>query len=945
MKKLDKNIYFMLKNSEMGAYVVATSNRGEEIVDIEEWLVEDEWLQLPKIDKEILNFISKTKKRELFTEWEDIWGEELSDNNLGNIDFIDKFNFDNSSLEEQRDTSQIYINDEGYLVNLLLESENFVDENLKKIQYIKEGNTISLNILEDPLNNEQLKGELLLNEQYLDFITIDDLYAFRDMKFYKLNIENDSMYGLENLKISFNTNELENILTIFMSNFKNIPLNCLDYTIEYGSKKTLLPQIIIEKISLDNSLYMKVIIMASTMSYEFLTEKEITKIALVNTMEKKIVCSQVDLVELENTVQEIVKSLIKHQKKIKIKGAYFLDEDNLFILQERLAKEFIGKDLLKLATKYKVIGTEHLKKYNIKTVRPKIIGSFKHSINFLEGNVDIEIEGEKFSILDVLSTYKTDSYITLSDGTNALINYKYIEKLERLFKDGDGSKVKISFFDLPIIEEMIDEKIFSEEFKKSRDFFQGINTVSEYETIFPKIKATLREYQEYGYKWLSYLVDNNLGGCLADDMGLGKTLQAITLLTKIHSEKKGTSLVVMPKSLIYNWENEINKFSPGLKSGIYYGNTRDISIMKGKDVILTTYGTIRNDIEKLRKENFELVILDESQNIKNVNAQTTKAIMLLNSNNRLALSGTPIENNLSELYSLFRFLNPAMFGSLDEFNMTYANPIQRDNDKDAIQELKKKIYPFILRRVKKEVLKDLPEKIEQTLFIDMNKEQKRFYDERRMYYYNMVNTHIKEQGLGKSQFYILQALNELRQITSCPESKNINITSSKREVLINNVADAVANGHKVLVFTNYINSIENVCKDLDKFGIKYLSMTGATKDRQSLVDKFQKDSSYKVFVMTLKTGGVGLNLTSADTIFIYDPWWNKTVENQAVDRAYRLGQDRTVFSYKLILKDSIEEKILKLQELKSELLDNLISEDNSSVKFLTEKDIQFILGD
>ncbi|MGL6064047.1 MAG: DEAD/DEAH box helicase [Fusobacteriaceae bacterium] len=932
MKNSDKSIYFMLKNDEVGAYVAATSNTGEEIVNIEEWLVEKEWLQLPEIDRDILNFISKTKKKELFGEWEDVWGE--------NFDFTEDL-----LLNKANYSSQLYIIDEVYLVELLLKSEKFVDENLKKIQYAEVGNTITLNIMEDILDTEYLKGELLLNEQYLDFITIDDSYAFRNMKFYKLNIKNDSMYGLENLKIRFHLNELESILTIFMSSFKNVSLNCLDYTVEEGAKKTLLPQIIIEKISLDNSLYMKVIIMASTMSYEFLTEKEISKIALVNTMEKKIVCSPVDLGELENVVQEIVKSLIKHQKKIKIKGAYFLDEDNLFILQEKLAKEFIGKELLKLATKYKIIGTEELKKYNIRTVRPKIIGSFKHSINFLEGNVDIDIEGEKFSILDVLSTYKTDSYITLSDGTNALINYRYIEKLERLFKDGDGSKVKISFFDLPIIEEMIDDKIFSQEFKKSRDFFQGINSVSEYKTVLPEIKATLREYQEYGYKWLSYLIDNNLGGCLADDMGLGKTLQAIALLTRIHLEKTKASLVVMPKSLIYNWENEIKKFSPGLKTGIYYGNTRDMSILNDKDVILTTYGTIRNDIEKLRKEKFELIILDESQNIKNVNAQTTKAIMLLNSKNRLALSGTPIENNLSELYSLFRFLNPAMFGSLDEFNMTYANPIQRDNDKEAIQELKKKIYPFILRRVKKEVLKDLPEKIEQTLFIEMNKEQKMFYEERRMYYYNMVNNHIKEQGLGKAQFYVLQALNELRQITSCPESKNINIVSSKRVVLINNVADAVANGHKVLVFTNYINSIENVCKDLDKFGIKYLSMTGATKDRQSLVDKFQKDSSYKVFVMTLKTGGVGLNLTSADTIFIYDPWWNKTVENQAVDRAYRLGQDRTVFSYKLILKDSIEEKILKLQELKSELLDNLISEDNSSVKFLTEKDIQFILGD
>ncbi|MGL4687747.1 MAG: DEAD/DEAH box helicase, partial [Fusobacteriaceae bacterium] len=436
MKNSDKSIYFMLKTNELGAYVVATSNSGEEIVNIEEWLVEEEWLQLPKIDKDILNFISKTKKKELFAEWEDVWGE--------NFDFTE-----NLSLDKSDYSSQVYINDEVYLVELLLESEKFVDENLKKIEYIETGNTLSLNILEDVLDAEYLKGELLLNEQYLDFITIDDSYAFREMKFYKLNIENNSMYGLENLKIRFHANELESILTIFMSNFKNISLNCFDYTVEEGAKKTLLPQIIIEKISLDNSLYMKVIIMASTMSYEFLMEKEISKIALVNTMEKKIVCSQVDMGELENVVQEIVKSLIKHQKKIKVKGAYFLDDDNLFILQEKLAKEFIGKELLKLAVKYKIIGTEELKKYNIRTVKPKIIGSFKHSINFLEGEVDIDIEGEKFSILDVLSTYKTDSYITLSDGTNALINYKYIEKLERLFKGGDGSKVKISFFDLP----------------------------------------------------------------------------------------------------------------------------------------------------------------------------------------------------------------------------------------------------------------------------------------------------------------------------------------------------------------------------------------------------------------------------------------------------------------------------------------------------------------
>ncbi len=319
--------------------------------------------------------------------------------------------------------------------------------------------------------------------------------------------------------------------------------------------------------------------------------------------------------------------------------------------------------------------------------------------------------------------------------------------------------------------------------------------------------------------------------------------------------------------------------------------------------------------------------------------------MLLDAKHRIALSGTPIENNLSELYSLFRFLNPSMFGTMEEFNNYYAIPIQKENDQEAIEELKKKVYPFILRRIKKEVLKDLPDKIEKTMYIEMNPEQKKLYEERRNYYYKMVHSQIKENGIGKTQFFILQALNELRQITSCPEAKSTGVTSSKREVLINNIVEAVENGHKVLVFTNYINSIKNICEDLERYDIKYLSMSGSTKDRQLLVDKFQKDNKYKVFVMTLKTGGVGLNLTAADTIFIYDPWWNKTVENQAIDRAYRLGQDRTVFSYKLILKDTIEEKILQLQESKIKLLDNLISEDSATLKSLTEKDIEFILGE
>ena len=907
-----EDIYIMLKTDEKGKYVVPVLSKDEILESLDFIDIDDEKYNKMKA---VLSYIKGIKEDSFFIDWE-------------------------------KEYQEAYLSEHSNLIPYLIDNEKFVDENMNPIKWEKENNILTLIIKEKEGDTNLLYTELLLNESYNDFEIVTEEVLERKGVFYLLPFEENNLHTLKELIGTISKKELENFITMTVKYFKNIEIEYLDYKIVEGEKNTPVPQVIIEKISQDNSLYLQINVVISTMDYEFLKKNEISKTAIVNNLEKKISISEIDLRKLPEAVEEIVKILAKLQKNIKMKSGFYLDDDNLIILQEKLAKEFITKELLQLASKYKVVGTDKLRKYNIKAVKPNVIGNFSHSIDFLEGEVELEIEGEKFSILDVLSSYKKDSYIVLSDGTSALINRKYIEKLERLFKDSDDKKkVKLSFFDLPVIEELIEDKIFTQEMNKSRSFFKGSNSVKDYGIDPPKVKAKLREYQEYGYKWLAYLMDNNLGGCLADDMGLGKTLQAIAVLTRLHDVKGKKSLVIMPKSLIYNWEGEIKKFSPKLKVGIYYGNFRNTDIIKKNSVILTTYGTIRNDIEVLRDMQFDTIILDESQNIKNINAQTTKAIMLLNSKNRIALSGTPIENNLGELYSLFRFLNPAMFGTAEEFNTYYAVPIQKENDPEAIEELKKKIYPFILRRVKKEVLKDLPDKIEKTMFIEMNPEQKKLYEERRSYYYKMVNSQIKENGIGKTQFFILQALNELRQITSCPESKSNGVMSSKREVLVNNILEAVENGHKVLVFTNYINSIENICEDLEKNKINYLSMTGSTKDRQSLVDKFQKDNKYKVFIMTLKTGGVGLNLTAADTIFIYDPWWNKTVENQAIDRAYRLGQDRTVFSYKLILKDTIEEKILQLQDTKSKLLDSLISEDSASVKTLTEKDIEFILGE
>ena len=844
------------------------------------------------------------------------------------------------SWEEEKSNEHLKLDEK--LISYLLDKDNFVNTDFEIIEK-KQIENISLFLRDNKEIEDRLDIYIEINDNLLTKNNIVGNYIYSQGTFYKVDIEEDTQFPLLDLFQKIDKYELESYATLILKNYKNIDLKYEDYETVVSGERNAIPQIIIEKISFDNSLYIKINSIISTMDYEFFTKNKIETVLIVNELEKKLEISKINLENLSSDMFEIVKVLTKLQKSIGLKSSYYIDNENFIILNEELAKEFVKKELLQLTGKYSIIGTDRLRKYNIKAVRPKLSGRFSYNLDYFEGEVEVEIEGEKFSIQQLLNNYKKDEYIVLSDGTNALINREYIEKLQRVFKEEDGEKIKVSFFDMPIVQDMIDEKAFKNDFMGSKDFFEGINELPTEEIEYPKLNATLRDYQKYGYKWLKYLTDNNLGACLADDMGLGKTLQAIALLSNLHEEKKKKSIVIMPKSLIYNWENEIKKFSPKLKVGVYYGINRDFSSLKKVDVILTTYGTIRNDIENLLEHKFDLLILDESQNIKNINSQTTKAVLLLNAKKRVALSGTPIENNLLELYSLFRFLNPEMFGSVQRFTNSYILPIQKYSDTSTIEELKKKIYPFLLRRVKKEVLEDLPDKIEKLVYVDMNDEHRKFYEERRKYYYSLLEKNTSSQG-NFDKFFVLQAINELRHIVSSPELETKKIISSKKEVLIENVIEAIENNHKVLVFVNYLSSIESICESLKENKIKYLKMTGQTKDRQNLVDKFQSDSRYKVFVMTLKTGGVGLNLVSADTIFIYDPWWNTTVENQAIDRAYRLGQDKTVFAYKMIMRNTIEEKILKLQEIKNKLLDDLISEDNLSTKNLSKNDIEFILG-
>lgn len=354
---------------------------------------------------------------------------------------------------------------------------------------------------------------------------------------------------------------------------------------------------------------------------------------------------------------------------------------------------------------------------------------------------------------------------------------------------------------------------------------------------------------------------------------------------------------------------------------------------------------MRNDAEKFQNIDFEYIVLDESQNIKNTEAQVTHAVWLLRGEHRLAISGTPIENNLTELYSLFRFLNPTMFGSMDDFNKLYTYPIQGQHDELASEDLRRKVYPFILRRIKKDVLPDLPDLIEQTLDVEMEPSHAEFYERRRAEYYKQIHEQIQRDGFNKSQFLMLQALTELRRIVSVPESLSEGrIKSSKLPMLTDQIADLASNGHKTVVFFNFIAGIELVGEQLDRLGIGYATMTGATTDRKKVVDRFVTEPDCKVMLMTLKTGGVGLNLTVADTVIIFEPWWNRAAELQAINRLHRIGQSAKVMSYSMITHNTIEERIRELQEQKSLLVDEIISSDSGAFKHLTEEDIDFILS-
>ena len=478
----------------------------------------------------------------------------------------------------------------------------------------------------------------------------------------------------------------------------------------------------------------------------------------------------------------------------------------------------------------------------------------------------------------------------------------------------------------------------------------------------------LRPYQKHGFDWLHFLKEYKFGGVLADDMGLGKTIQVLAYLQSVQEHRaepfggaqdklrdptgersrSAASLLVVPKSLIANWQREAEKFTPGLRFLEYMGTLRnkDTSIFNDYDVVLTSYGTMLRDIEILLEYKFSHIILDESQAIKNPLAKSAKAARLLQGEHRLVMTGTPVENSTFELWSQFAFLNPGLLGNMDYFKREFANPIESSGDEESAALLRKLIYPFILRRTKEQVAPELPPRSERTIYTDMAASQKKIYNQTRERYRAELLGLIESEGINDARFKILEGLLRLRQIAIHPAlvEKNYKGEAPKFELLLETLETLQAEKHKALIFSQFVETLKLIRSELDERGINYVYLDGQTPNRQARVNTFQNDPFISFFLISLKAGGVGLNLTAADYVIHLDPWWNPAVEMQASDRAHRIGQEKPVFIYKIIARDTVEEKILQLQERKRALVKSIIATEASFFKSLTKDDVKALFS-
>jgi SNF2 family DNA or RNA helicase len=579
--------------------------------------------------------------------------------------------------------------------------------------------------------------------------------------------------------------------------------------------------------------------------------------------------------------------------------------------------------------------------------------------------MDLEISADSLStqeLLDILNSYRLKKkYHRLKNGDFVDITDESIAELSSMMdtmhispKEFAKGKMHLPLYRAIYLDKMLEscQEIYASRDHVFRNLVKNFKTVGDSDYELPdSLKKVLRNYQKYGYKWLRVLTENHFGGILADDMGLGKTAQVISVLLATKEETDKPSLIVCPASLVYNWQAEFAKFAPEMTTMIIAGSQPErkelLENSGSSDVLITSYDLLKRDIAEYEGMEFEYQVIDEAQYIKTHTTAAAKSVKVINASHKLALTGTPIENRLSELWSIFDYLMPGFLYSYDVFKKELETPIVKLKDEEATKRLKRMVSPFILRRLKRDVLKDLPEKLEELQYAHMEETQQQLYDAQVAHMKEMLAKQ-DEESFKKNKIQILAELTRIRQICCDPSLmvSNYKGESAKRSACMELVESAIEGEHKMLIFSQFTSMLELLANDLTAAGIRYYTITGATakEKRVEMVNAFNTDD-VPVFLISLKAGGTGLNLTGADLVIHYDPWWNVAAQNQATDRAHRIGQTKVVSVYKLIVKNSIEEKIVKMQQEKADLADTILSGESGNVVNMTKDDLLDLLSE
>ena len=603
----------------------------------------------------------------------------------------------------------------------------------------------------------------------------------------------------------------------------------------------------------------------------------------------------------------------------------------------------------------RILGFSQLSKHKLNPHKGKVSIIVSSGVDWFDTHVEVKYGNLKASLKHLHKSLRNKSkFVQLDDGTQGVLPQEWIEKFTRYFEAAEvkEDKLRTPKVNFSGIRELYEAEMLSSEVK--RELAQYQEKLEKFEaiqeiTVPEDLMGRLRHYQQQGLSWLNFLDEFGFGGCLADDMGLGKTIQIIAfILSQRDKHPQNTNLVVVPTTLIFNWQAEVAKFAPSIQMLTLHGSGRlkELKEFDQYEIILTTYGTLLSDVQLLKRYAFNYIFLDESQAIKNPESQRYKTARLLKSRNKIVLTGTPMENNTFDIFGQLSFACPGLLGNQRWFKGQYSDPIDKFKDSKRARELQQKISPFILRRTKEQVAKELPEKTEMTIYCEMGREQRKVYDAYAKEYRDFLTT--KNEGdIGRHSLHVLQGLTKLRQICNSPALLNdthfLGNASAKIETLLEQI-ESKAEQHKILVFSQFVGMLNLIRQELHQRNIPFEYLDGKTRNRKAKVESFQSNAAVRVFLISLKAGGTGLNLTEADYVYLVDPWWNPAVENQAIDRVYRIGQHKNVVAIRLICPGTIEEKIMQLQASKKELSGDLIQTDASRMKSLSKEELLGLFG-